>query len=262
MIPRTFITEWRERSLWPNDAQAEQDLIIERALITIYQDEFLTENLAFRGGTALHKLWLQPQIRYSEDIDLVQVSAAPIGEVLTKLRKILSFIEGKVTVDRGEFMSTINYQYITEVEPVRKVKLKIEINCREHFAVLGYLQKEVSMTNSWFTGQANIRTYKIEELLATKLRALYQRRKGRDLFDLWYANSQLSPDIPQMIMAYREYITHQGRAIRAEDFISNLESKIRDQEFRKDILGLLRLDKTYDPDIAFQWIRKEILEKL
>lgn len=65
-----------------------------------------------------------------------------------------------------------------------------------------------------------------------------------------------------MIMSFREYITHQGRAIRTEDFISNVESKMKDQEFRKDILGLLRLDKTYDPDIAFQWIRPEILEKL
>lgn len=67
MIPRNFITEWKERSKWPNDAQVEQDLIIERALIAIYQDDFLTENLAFRGGTALHKLWLQPQVRYPSD---------------------------------------------------------------------------------------------------------------------------------------------------------------------------------------------------
>ena len=62
MIPRNFITEWKERSQWPNDALVEQDLIIERALIAIYQDDFLAENLAFRGGTALHKLWLQPQV--------------------------------------------------------------------------------------------------------------------------------------------------------------------------------------------------------
>lgn len=137
MIPRNFITEWKEHSPWPTDAQVEQDLIIERALIAIYQDDFLAGNLAFRGGTALHKLWLQPQVRYSEDIDLVQVSPLPIGDVLSRLRKVLSFIDGKVTVDRGEFMTTMNYQYLTEIEPIRKMKLKIEINCREHFTVLG-----------------------------------------------------------------------------------------------------------------------------
>jgi predicted nucleotidyltransferase component of viral defense system len=65
MIPRNFITEWKEKAQWPDDAQVEQDLIIERALIAIYQDDFLAGQLAFRGGTALHKLWLQPQLTVS-----------------------------------------------------------------------------------------------------------------------------------------------------------------------------------------------------
>ena len=34
-------------------------------------------SLAFRGGTALYKLYLTPAARYSEDIDLVQVEAGP-----------------------------------------------------------------------------------------------------------------------------------------------------------------------------------------
>ena len=44
----------------------EQDLVICRALVSIFSDEFLRANLAFRGGTALHKLYLSPQPRYSE----------------------------------------------------------------------------------------------------------------------------------------------------------------------------------------------------
>ena len=41
------------------------------------------------------------------------------------------------------------------------------------------------MENSWFTGSAELTTYHFEELLGTKLRALYQRKKGRDLYDLY-----------------------------------------------------------------------------
>jgi predicted nucleotidyltransferase component of viral defense system len=159
-------------------------------------------------------------------------------------------------------MTTMNYRYLTETEPVRKMKLKIEINCREHFSVLGYHQMPVSIRNSWFTGQANIRTYKIEELLATKLRALYQRRKGRDLFDLWYAITNLNPDIASTIKTYQEYMKSEGRTIRRDDFISNMENKMNDLEFRKGILGLLRINTVYNPDTAFQLIRSEILEKL
>ena len=75
MIPELAIQEWQEHAPWPAVEQVEQDLLICRALVAIYSDPYLAENLAFRGGTALHKLFLHPQPRYSEDIDLVQVNA-------------------------------------------------------------------------------------------------------------------------------------------------------------------------------------------
>lgn len=84
-IPRRYIEEWKEFAPWPENSQVEQDLVIERALIEIFSDPFLNENLAFRGGTALHKLFLKPQARYSEDIDLVQIKTGPIKPILVKL---------------------------------------------------------------------------------------------------------------------------------------------------------------------------------
>jgi len=82
VIPRRYIEEWKAFSPWPNDAQVEQDLIIERALVEMFSDEIIRNSIAFRGGTALHKIFMKPQVRYSEDIDLVQISAGPINPVL------------------------------------------------------------------------------------------------------------------------------------------------------------------------------------
>jgi predicted nucleotidyltransferase component of viral defense system len=73
MIPQAAITAWRESAPWQFDAQVEQDLILCRALIAIYEDDGLRESLAFRGGTAIHKLHLAPPARYSEDLDFVQI---------------------------------------------------------------------------------------------------------------------------------------------------------------------------------------------
>ena len=92
MIPRRYIEEWREYSPWPENGQIEQDLIIERALVAIFSDPFLNENLAFRGGTALHKLFLKTPFRYSEDLDFVQIKSGDIGPVLTEIRKIVKHI--------------------------------------------------------------------------------------------------------------------------------------------------------------------------
>ena len=58
MINRTAIQQWSEYAPWIDNAQIEQDLIICRALVSIFSDEFLASQLAFRGGTALHKLYL------------------------------------------------------------------------------------------------------------------------------------------------------------------------------------------------------------
>ena len=76
----------------------EQDLVIARALVEIFSDDLLKKSLAFRGGTALHKLYLQPQVRYSEDIDLVQINSEPINPILKQIRERLAFLGTKRTV--------------------------------------------------------------------------------------------------------------------------------------------------------------------
>ena len=76
MIPRAHITHWRQIAPWPSDAQVEQDLVLSRAIVELFSDPHIASALAFRGGTALHKLVFETPGRYSEDIDLVQRDAA------------------------------------------------------------------------------------------------------------------------------------------------------------------------------------------
>lgn len=70
---------------------------------------------------------------------------------------------------------------------MQQIRLKVEINCFEHFNVLGLQEVPFRVESGWFTGEARLTTYQLEELVGTKLRALYQRKKGRDLFDLYPA---------------------------------------------------------------------------
>lgn len=82
MIPQAYINEWYQSVPWQTMEQVEQDLVISRVLAALFSDAKLAESLAFRGGTALHKLYLFPQQRYSEDIDLVQLTAEPFGPIV------------------------------------------------------------------------------------------------------------------------------------------------------------------------------------
>jgi len=119
MIPQAYITEWATKVPWQTNEQVEQDLVICRALVEIFSDEWLASSLAFRGGTALHKLFLSPQPRYSEDIDLVQLRAEPIKETVSKLQKTLQFL-GECTVKRNVINTTLRYRFDSEFPPSQR----------------------------------------------------------------------------------------------------------------------------------------------
>lgn len=262
MIPQSDIIEWSNTVAWRTNEQIEQDLVICRALVQLFNDDYLAGHLAFRGGTALHKLYLQPQPRYSEDIDLVQMKAEPIGEVIDRLRVVLDFI-GKAKVEVGDTMATMKFRFESEIAPVIPLRLKIEINCREHFAELGWEKKEFNVQSNWFEGSCSLTTYKLEELLATKIRALYQRRKGRDLYDLYQAFTNSKLNVKAMLDCYRKYMKFSvGNIPSQKEFIQNIELKLEDAYFAGDIVGLIRPDEMYDHNVAYELIKKELLEKM
>lgn len=263
MIPRRYIIEWKEYAPWPNDEQVEQDLVIERALVQLFSSPFLKEQLAFRGGTALHKIFLKPQVRYSEDIDLVQIKQGPIKPILQEIRKQLDFLGTKRNIKQNENMNTVTYRFESEIPPIINLRLKIEINCREHFTVFGYQKIEHSLNNGWFSGNCKINSFVLEELLSTKLRALYQRRKGRDLFDLYYALTHLKLDIDKLVDGYKKYMKFSVKQPPSQkEFIQNMDIKMEDPDFGGDIYALLRPGVKYDQQEAYKLIKREIIEKI
>jgi predicted nucleotidyltransferase component of viral defense system len=240
----------------------EQDLIICRALVAIYTDGFLSSRLAFRGGTALHKLFLSPQPRYSEDIDLVQIKSEPIGAILDRLREVLAFL-GKPKVMPKRSNNTMVFRVESTFSQIIPIRLKVEINCKEHFNVLGLTKIPFEVDNSWFSGKCEIVTYELEELLGTKLRALYQRKKGRDLFDMYKALQKSNVDIESLIKCYREYMSFDGgKAPSQAVFSANIEEKMQEAVFLGDMVGLLRPEVDYDPQEAYELVKRELIEKL
>jgi len=263
MIPQQHITEWSEIAPWKSNEQVEQDLIICRSLVELFSDEFIAEKLAFRGGTALHKLFLEPQARYSEDIDLVQIIAEPFGPSIDKIRKQLSFL-GEPKIKQKDRNTTMIFNFESEIQPVQLLKLKVETNCREHFSVFNIKKRTIKVNSSWFKGECNITTYEIEELLGTKLRALYQRKKGRDLYDLFKAlKTYDSLSKEKIIQVFQNYMKIEITGIPLkESFLKNLEDKMNNPEFLGDTTALLRPDETYDPIEGFDLVKKEIIEKM
>lgn len=262
MIPRAYIVEWRSQAPWKTDAHVEQDLILSRTLLEIFSDDLLRSALAFRGGTALHKLHLAPAARYSEDLDFVQIQPGPIGPILDRLHQRLDPLLGNPMRKQKQGNVVLSYRFPSEIPPIAPLRLKVEINTREHFTVFGLEEHLFAMESQWKTETCKITTYCLDELLGTKLRALYQRRKGRDLFDLWYALTQSSADPTRIIEAFSAYLQKADQIITREDFLKNLDEKIAHVDFFNDIHVLLRPEIAYDAQAAHVTVVDQLLQLL
>lgn len=262
MIPRDYITEWRAQAPWVQDFQVEQDLVISRALVVIFTHPLLGRSLAFRGGTALYKLHLKPPARYSEDIDLVQVRAEPTGPTMDALHDALDGWLGKPRYKQNEDSVRFSYRFDSEDMPPIPLRLKVEINSREHFAVYGYVRLPFAVSSRWFEGDCEIPTYALDELLGTKLRALYQRKKGRDLFDLAVALKGPSADPDRVIEAFLRYMAQGGRQVSRAEFEQNFDAKLRDRQFTADLGTLLATGYAWDIDAAAEIVSARLIAHL
>lgn len=259
MIPEAYITAWRAIAPWSDDAQVEQDLVLSRAVVELFSDGELANLVALRGGTALNKLFVSPGVRYSEDIDLVQTKAGASGPLIDAIRGKLDSWLGKPRRGRAEGGFSLVYRFESEIPPARPLRLKIEVNTREHFTVLGFQTRPMAVANPWLTAKADVVTYQLNELMGTKLRALYQRCKGRDLFDLWLCLDQKLIEPQQVLACFLQYMDQAGRAVTRAEFERNLHEKSIDRGFLTDIKPLLAAGVQYDASAALEAVRTSLV---
>lgn len=118
------------------------------------------------------------------------------------------------------------------------------------------------VNSEWFHSSTNIVTYQLEELMGTKLRALYQRRKGRDLFDLWYTAEKTHINVDQVIRIFFHYCKHNEEIITRAMFEQSMYLKKQHNDFQSDILPLLIPEINWDFLKATSVVEKLYIEKL
>ena len=241
MIPTNNILDWKKVVPWTDPLQVEQDLIISRVLVELFSDPFLNEQLRFRGGTALNKLHFPAPFRYSEDIDLVRTTHGPIGPVLNGIRDILQPWLGDARFKQSRISPKLLFRMEAQDSSISTpLILKIEINTTEVEAYGGSRHISYEVENSWFNGAAMIHTYSREEILATKLRALLQREKGRDLFDLAHALEVFDKlDVGRIIEFFINYTEKSGVSISRAEAEKRMFAKTDNPDLMNDIIRMV-----------------------
>lgn len=234
MIPALAIADWGNTVPWPSTDQLEQDLTLARLIVEIANDPYLGDELVFRGGTCLHKLHLNPGLRYSEDLDYVRRTAGGIGELLAALRGVGERLQMNVAVDVSKYPKV---KFRAPFESGNgTMRIKIEVNTYERSPSQPLTRFAFSVLSPWFDGTADVQTFQPAELVSTKLRALYQRSKGRDLFDLWLALTRLEIPPADILTSFAPYRPEKYTGTLA---IANLQAKVHDRAFRQDLDALV-----------------------
>lgn len=257
---QTDLTAWQSHAPWPKRSQLEQDLRLARGVAAIFADPVLSDHLAMRGGTVLHKGHLAPAARYSEDIDLVLTKAMDTEELDARLRQVLTPVLGKpsysVIADawlalRNRLRPSQILRTAYEFTPLglqRKEIIKVEVNLNEMaslyplvFVDIGLLDDDGNLIT------APVRSYDINEMLGTKTRALMQRRQGRDLFDLAHAwqlseqgSAKFAVDGALAMAAFNWYLEQEGTQIKRIEANAILDERLRNKRFCRDMATLLR----------------------
>ena len=257
MIRRSDIVQWGVAHPWQNENQVEQDLLLSRAMIEIANDPLLGEELVLRGGTAFHKLFLPEPYRYSEDLDFVRTTGGGIGDVMKRLTALGQELGFDVRTKIGMYPKVMWRFVFADGVPG---KIKLEINTFERSPMMDLTTRVHSVENSFYTGSALIPTFQPEELVATKLRALYQRKKGRDLYDLWLALTVLELDPEKIVASFPAY---RPEGVTGDNMLANLALKLQDSEFCNDVYAMIKVGAPdYDPDIAGELVASELLSRI
>jgi predicted nucleotidyltransferase component of viral defense system len=261
VIPRAFLTEWQRKVPWPDLGQVEQDLILSRLMIEIAENTLLGNELVMRGGTCLHKLHLPEPRRYSEDLDYVRRTGGGVGLYLDEVRAIAAAVG--LTVSSVDFAGPMVHVILDAeaTEAPGRIRIKVELNVAETEFFTRTTTIDYAVDSRWWNGSAAIPTFTVDEMMATKLRALYQRRKGRDLFDLWLALTTEDVDDAELVAGLRHYM--KDGLFTFPQLRQNLLEKLGDAGFRSDVDALVTaLPEDYDVDVAADTVMQRLASRL
>jgi predicted nucleotidyltransferase component of viral defense system len=237
---------WADEQSLPDLLFAELDYRLVKTLQALYSDDFLSERLCMKGGTAINKLYLAETSRLSVDLDFNHLGSKE--EVLKEKRAIRELImellkkqdnSYDVHYERPYGLTRIKARYKTVGGPDQN--FKIEISHVERFPIISPVKKKIKTPD----GLADVVTYTLEELTATKLRALLERFKGRDIYDLFFI-SRLKPDSKIIRKMFLYYFYRSRKVFNPIVHYKNLVTRYESGNYVDDVSAFVKPTVTFD----------------
>jgi predicted nucleotidyltransferase component of viral defense system len=239
------------------DTQIEKDYVISWVLYGITKNTFLKENLIFKGGTVLKKVYF-PDYRFSEDLDFTfkgDFNIAAIKSAFTELIKSV-YEASRITLSLKDETQheTGNFNfYISYIGPLggsgENKDIKVDISKDELIHNEPEEKKIINAYSDLVNETYGMLCYSLDEIAAEKMRSLLQRTAPRDIYDLWYLFEMDGYDIEDCIFTFQAKAKF--KKLDAKDFLKIIEKK--EGIFAKHWKDHLTNQMTSPPDFNKVW---------
>ncbi len=180
-------------------------------------------NMALKGGTAIRKLYIE-NYRFSDDLDFTMCENIEASTLKRKIRKAvfearkesgINFSNRvKFEESKSGIRATVSFSVVHRSNnmPIT-IKIDITFAPREKI-LLGTVKRKLIHSYSDRLS-VFIESYTLMEILSEKLRALFERTRPRDLYDIYY---------------FRRYLYKEGfnrlfnEKCRLKDVVPNIQS--------------------------------------
>ncbi len=227
---------------------AELDYLQDVALLGIYRE--FGNKLVFKGGTCLYKL--HKLNRFSEDLDFTAEKKFKPKDFFTRLPNFFFLININSSVKVEQFQHSINV-YLEIKGPLydgkkeSRIRLILNVSFREKVFFPLLRIPYVSLYHE--VHPFDIYSMDEKEILAEKIRAVNQRDKARDVYDIWYLLN--IKKIPIDFALVQKKLSYAGMKFSKDIFFKNVQKK--KESWQKDLSTLV-----YGRLISFSQVEEEI----
>lgn len=219
---RELLEKARERNL--NLAMIEKDYVLGWLLFG-----FSTiPSLIFKGGTALSKIYFPKTWRLSEDLDFT-LTKGSFEKILERLEEIFELVKRESGIELKLKNHYFNPEYlqlrIQYTALLGKNLVKIDITKERILDKI--TEKKLARTYSDYP-KFKIKSQTLEEILAEKLRAIVQRKKSRDYYDVW------------QLLKFRVKMKKVERMFRKKCELKGMAFKNKNQIFPDNLTEILK----------------------
>ncbi len=205
------------------DSQIEKDYVLSWLLLGICKNPILSENLVFKGGTVLKKVYFR-DYRFSEDLDFTLLDNSITNEeILAEFGKVYAFLKEEANIvaqlkesftdESGSLAFYVNYvgplqgslaSRDLKIDVTRKEVLEFPVETRNVFILYSDLPEE----------SFSLKCYSLQEILIEKMAALMGRTEPRDLYDFWHLTENERLDTKDVKPEFERKARNKGHDFR------------------------------------------------